>query len=152
MQIQSYDQAPHSGTLILQYSSYAEKDIQSSVDLTIKFLSALQRWLYLRSKFSHSTVDTFAPAAKGGGGLLSRPTRCFAKRLSEHTAGYSNPKRLQRHTVIRSAFVYKKTREQFGLRMRTYRFRFRLTKFQKNLFLTWICQLKLPAELTLRFY
>ena len=141
MLIQNYDQGPHSGTLILQYSSYAEKDIQSSVHLTIKFLSALQRWLSLRSKSSHSKIHTFA-----------RQTRSFAKQLSEHTAGYSNPKPLQRHTVIRSAFVYKKTREQFGLKMRTYRFTFRLTKFQQNLFITWVCQLKLPAELTVRFY
>lgn len=139
MQIQTYGQAPHSGTLILQYTSYAEKDIQSSVDLTIKFLSALQRWLHFRYAPTHSKIHTFA-------------LRRFAKQLAEYTGGYSNPKPLQRHTVIRSAFVYKKTREQFGLRMRTYRFTFRLTKFQQNIFLTWICQLKLPAELTVRFY
>lgn len=141
MLIQTYkvseETTPHSGILELQYSSYAEKDIQSSVDLTIQLLSALQRWLYFRPTISK--IHTFA---------LQRLT----KQLAEHTVCQSNPKSLQRHTVIRSAFVYKKTREQFGLRMRTYRFSFQLTKYQQSIFLTWLCQLKLPAELTVRFY
>jgi ribosomal protein S10 len=138
MKIQTYNMGPYTGhTLTLQYSSYAEKDIQASVGLTIKFLNALQRWHHYRNvRYSKTNMLVFWR---------------FAEALSDVTMGYSNPKPLQRHTVIRSAFVYKKTREQFGLRMRTYRFYFRHTKFQQKIFLTWISQLKLPAELKVRF-
>ena len=123
--------------VVLEYSSYAEKDIQASVNLTAKFSNALQRWLHYRNT-SYSKSNALA--------LWN-----FANALVECSERYSSPKSMQRHTVIRSAFVYKKTREQFGLRKCTYTFRFRLTKLQQNLFVAWISQLKLPAELTVRF-
>lgn len=149
MQIQAYNSPLEERTLVLQYSSYAEKDIQASVDLTIKFLSSLQRWHAYRSLNGPTRMGTSTIVPTHA---LVRVYWLLAKALADTTGGYSSPNRLKRYTVIRSAFVYKKTREQFGLRMRTYRFQFRLTKLLQNVFLTWLSQLQLPAELTVRVY
>lgn len=123
-------------TVELEYTSFAENDIHASVRLTFRFLNAISRW-HLHRDTSRSQINALA-------------FWNFACALAKHFGNYGS-KSTQRHTVIRSAFVYKKTREQFGLRKRTYTFRFQCTPLQKSLFLPWLSMLKLPAELTVRF-
>ena len=159
--------------LILEYSSYAKKDIQVSLGLTVKFIHAFQRWLHHRdtlnvSAFNYSSMGSRlttrgdSPATWSQKSLkakdlplqkkvVSKRNRLllwrFAEKLAHHNGRSCYPSSKKRHTVIRSAFVYKKTREQFGLQKHTYRLNFELTKCQQNLFVAWASQLKLPAEL-----
>lgn len=162
--------------LILEYTSYAKKDIQVSVDLTVKFLNAFQRWLHHRESLHLSAPNNSNAKSTGSSvyihltgfeigifkdqrvsksrlqrGDSSKRNKLSLWRFAEQLAHYNErscyPKSKRRHTVIRSAFVYKKTREQFGLQKRTYRLDFELTKCQQNIFVAWASQLKLPAEL-----
>lgn len=151
MIFQTYN--PTKQTLVLEISSYAKKDIQASVDLIVRFHNAFQRWQYHRetlisSSFKPSCFDKCKESKSSKRSRLSLWR--FSKELAQHHGRNGYPKSKVRHTVIRSAFVYKKTREQFGLQKQTYILGFSLTKCQQNLFVALASQLKLPAELVVR--
>lgn len=118
--------------VVLEFSSFVKKDLEASVDLADKFIHALRRWILARSKERPEFYD-------------------FARSLSWKPAIKASGS-INRFTVIRSPFVYKKTREQFGLHKRTYYIRLNFAKTQKIMFVQWVSQLKMPAELKIHFH
>jgi len=55
-------------------------------------------------------------------------------------------RRMRRYTVIRSAFVYKKTREKFGLLRHVKRLKIHLKTHEQNRLLRYLSLLRLPCE------
>lgn len=117
-------------TIILQFSSVVEKDLNASIRLTSSFISAFRQWLLSR-RFKSSEFSNFANCL---------PAHLELQKV-ESTSLF---------TVIRSPFVYKKTREQFGLNKKTWRIHLSLSSTQQVRLLQLLTQLKLPAELTIQ--
>lgn len=118
--------------IILEYHSAVESDVSASIALTSRFLHDLRRWLLTRQAKNTILWD-------------------FALRLPVKKAVKSAVKSTKVFTVIRSPFVYKKTREQFALCKRAYHIPLQLTKAQQSIFVQFVSELKLPAELKIHF-
>ena len=98
-------------------------------------------------------VDVASRDAATGG--LDRDVHAYHAGLSQslalghrtHHVGYG---RLRRSTVIRSPFVYKKTREQFGLSSVHRVLTLSASVGQQNVILGCLAELKLPGEFSYR--
>ena len=70
----------------------------------------------------------------------------LASLLSEYLE-YSTSGSLNKLTVIRSPFVYKKTREQFGFITHKVSILFQCSQFEQELIVMWLNQVKFPVEI-----
>lgn len=120
--------------LMLRFTSPVKNDVLQSVHLTMRFAERLCSLLTTRLS---DTTDH--PAVSE---LVKNLATVQVKSQHQHMA-----RSMTRLTVIRSPFVFKKTREQFGLQINTCTLVFQLNKRSQHHLLQWISMFKFPAEL-----
>lgn len=154
--------------LTLVFSSGAIKDVIKAVQLVNKLLTNLSSWLMTRalccygspSKFKTNTcVALQLPSSQklglGFKALVAQQkhARVFSD-FAQQFATKNMCKNVQKapqstsiFTVIRAAFVFKKTREQFAINNKRYYVTIAIqSKAQQNLLIQCLSLLKLPAE------
>ena len=133
--------------VIFQFYALSEK----SINLSLSLFSALNQKLAL-------VIDHCAKQAKQSNVIeqkfINRHSQALVKTLLQNNPVKHHclkAKSCQRFTVIRSPFVFKKSREQFGLFRFTCKLAMRMTKPQAHLLAQHMAATKFPAELKLNF-
>lgn len=121
--------------VLLTFIAISKKDLIESLRLSIVFFDQLEQWLLTRSSEA-STIDEY------------NKYRSFSELARMLSLGIQH-KYCVNHklfTIIRSPFVFKKTREQFKLSKYKCVVRLELTKNQLEIVIKWVGQLQLPGE------
>lgn len=143
--------------LALRFESYNPGDAKASHGLALKFFTHSARWLLARRVRSRPPLNDARsqprsvkpgprPAQVRRNVHLGRYGRSLLGALRQPDVGRGHNRRL---TVTRSPFVYKKTREQFGLRSTRLTSHLSVDQATLNAMVGVVCRLRLPGELTL---
>lgn len=150
-------------TLILRYKSYVKKDLIESIRLSHLFVTQLNKFLICRVSSSIPQKNESCEKVLNCLSLNQSQkyqTRYYNSRvfvdlaaaLAKTLCNSSHQKIKQttsRFTVIRSPFVFKKTREQFGLKKHVCEIVLNLNQNEQEFLLPLLSQLRLPGELQL---
>lgn len=144
-------------TLALRFESYNPGDATASHRLALKFFTRSARWLLARRVPSRSSLGDVwrQPRRNQPGPSLACPRRNvhLGRYGRSLVAGLRQPAHgrghMRRITVTRSPFVYKKTREQFGLRSVRLTSQLGVGRATMNHMVPTVCRLRLPGESTL---
>ena len=143
------------GNLSLSFKSYTLADVNESLNLSCEFISRLNRFLNFRHGDQKRETHLPLSLADAGKSLnLTLPCGKAVRSLNTcQSISASRKNQISKRilTVIRSPFVFKKTREQFAFLTHNKLLNLNLSKPALELTLTHLAQLRLPSELKIKF-
>lgn len=138
------------GYVALQFSSVSKESNSTSLNLLNKLNLSIAQLMMIKPNNSKPELKTFNTQHH----CVHRHRTIFAKNLVQrYVPKRSQHKTLscQRFTVIRSPFVFKKSREQFFLTRKTCFVKLPMTKAQQHTYAQHLTASKFPSELQLTF-
>lgn len=141
----------------LRFESHSPSDVTASHALALRFFTRSARWLLARCK-----PDVRLPGNTKNQ-LRRRPSKVklattersvhLGRYVRDLVTGLRLPTcergRMELTTVTRSPFVYKKTREQFGLRSMRIAASLSVRQAKMSHMVSGVCRLRFPGEFTL---
>jgi len=141
------------GYVTLQLGAASKESNTTSLNLLSELHLNIAQ-LIMNNSNSKLNLETCKPQQQHNIGHNARHSTCFAQSLVQRYVSKHNQRRTnscQRFTVIRSPFVFKKSREQFGLTRKSCFVKLALTKAQQHTYAQHLIATKLPSELQLTF-
>lgn len=138
----------------LCFKAWTKKDLHESLNLSLKLGTNLERFLHHRcntrvfkARSLNATQDL-----QGQCKTFKVPLAHYGYALAKiHNKAWFTPSKQTRFDVIRSPFVFKKTREQFGLAKHAISVKLNLNPQEQAHLQSQLSMLRLPGELTCIF-